>query len=178
VEQAGQRVVAVGGAGQLQHVGHAVHVGAAGLGQRDGQAQVGGGVDDVGEAAGQGLPGGRLQTEPGCPDVAGQDRHPAAPTVTGQRGCSPTDLLGQLRPVPPGPQQPAAGRRLVRGVDQRHQVVVGPLEQPAGDLGAQEPGGAGEQDHAAHAGSPAQPWSRANAASSARLRRAAAAWTW
>jgi hypothetical protein len=38
VEQAGQAVVAVGGAGQLQHVGHAVDVGGAQLGQGGGQA--------------------------------------------------------------------------------------------------------------------------------------------
>jgi hypothetical protein len=60
----------------------------------------------------------------GCPDVPGHDQHAVA------------DRVGQLGPVPPGPQQQVAGRRLVRRLDQRHQVVVGPLQQPAGHLGA------------------------------------------
>jgi len=164
MSEPGEAVVVVGRRGQLEQVRHAGHVGTAHLGQRGGHPQVGGGVDDVGDPPNGPLPVNRVQAQPWLPHVAGDGPDPAA-----------GDLGGQLGPVPPGTGQPAGGRLRVRRPNQRHHLVVGLGYQAAGDLGAEEPGGPGEQDYAAHAGSP-HPCRSANPRRSSRLRRAAVAW--
>ena len=156
-----EAIESVGRPREVDDVRHAVDVRAAQVLDGRIDAQVGSGVDDVGDAL----------TEIGV--RAGIETQPRLRDVPGDRVDPGSELGTQIRLVPPGPVRRVD--RLGIGVceHERDDLEIGALEQASRHLGTEEAGPPGEQHYVAHAGTP-HPCSAAKVRRSSRFLRAAA----
>ena len=82
-------VIALGETGQLQHIGRPLEVGLTQLLERGVQAQIGRGMDDVGDAPRQAGIGPLLQPQLGQRDIPGEDLE----TLVQRKGPQPEWLV-------------------------------------------------------------------------------------
>ena len=127
---------------EAQDVRHAVDVRAAQVLDGRIEAQVGSGVDDVGDAL----------AEIGV--RAGIETHPRFRDVAGDRVDPGSELGAQRRLIPPGPVRRVDRLGIGVGEHERDDLEIGALEQAGRHLGAEEPGPPGDQHYVAHAGTP------------------------